>query len=130
MLHVVPELVRNDIRLREIAGRAESLRQLVEESQVEIDFAIPRAVERTGRGLRRAARRLDRVAEEHDAGGLVPRAQRLSPHTLHVAGDSIHEVDHPLFLRRRLELALGADGLRWRGYLLEVGQEIGAGRPA
>ena len=51
-LHVVADLVREDVGLREVARRAEAALQLVEEPEIEIDLAIARTVERPGRGAR------------------------------------------------------------------------------
>jgi hypothetical protein len=49
-LDVVTELVRHDVRHREIAaGRTEARLQLVEEAEVEIHLLVGRAVERPGR---------------------------------------------------------------------------------
>src|SRR5438093_587047 len=49
VLDVVPELVGDDVCLREVAGRSEALAQLVEEGRVEVDLLVRRAVERAGR---------------------------------------------------------------------------------
>ena len=62
ILDMMADLMRDHIGLREIAGRAEALRQLVEEFRVEIDVLVCRAVERPHRRLRGAAARL--VASE------------------------------------------------------------------
>src|SRR5262249_29602458 len=92
-LHVMADLVRDDVGAREIAGRAESLAQLAEESQIQVDAAVRWTVERTGRRLRQAARRLNRIAEQHDAGRLVAAAQRAAPEILNVLHDRVDEVD-------------------------------------
>ena len=73
---MVADLVRDDVRLCEVAGRAEALRQLVEEAQIEINLAVLRAVKRTGRRLRESAGRVDRVAEQHHRGPLLVGAPR------------------------------------------------------
>src|SRR5947209_5770101 len=62
-LHVVPNLVRDDVRLRELARRAELRAQLVEEAEVDIDLFVLRAVERSGGRLRGPATRLRIVTE-------------------------------------------------------------------
>ena len=49
MLHVVPELVGDDIRLREITGRAEPAAQLVIEPEIDVDLFVGRAIERPHR---------------------------------------------------------------------------------
>ena len=52
-LHVMAELVRDDVGLGEVTGCAEALTQLVEEPEVQIDVLITRTVERAARsGLR------------------------------------------------------------------------------
>src|SRR6267154_4479626 len=112
MLNVVAEFVRDDVRFREFTRRSKSPRQLVEKSQIEIDLAVAWTIERTGRRLCRAARRLDRIAEEHDTRPLIAAVQCLRPHALYVVGDGVHEVDQPLFLRRALDLTLSAGRLR------------------
>ena len=43
------DLVRDHVRLSEIAGRPEAVAQLTEERQIEIELLVGRAVERTGR---------------------------------------------------------------------------------
>src|SRR6185437_8924718 len=58
ILHMVANLVRNDIGLREVARRLEALRKLVEELRVEIDLLVGRAVERPHCRLSSAAARL------------------------------------------------------------------------
>src|SRR5690349_14869067 len=65
VLHVMSELVRNDVGLGEIAGRAESLREFVEETEIEIDLLVSGTVERACRTPRRAAAGLDTIAEQH-----------------------------------------------------------------
>ena len=61
VLDVMADLMGDDIGLGEVAGRAEALRQLVEEGRVDVDLLVGRAVERPHRRL------------AHAAGGLVPR---------------------------------------------------------
>src|SRR5262245_8967575 len=119
VLHVMTDLVRDDIRLREVAGRAEALRQLAEESEIEVDLPIARAVERAGRRLREAARRLDGVAEQLHACALIASAEQLFPGLLRVPRHRVDEVDQPLFFRRRLHFAGGAH----RGGARRVGAE-------
>src|SRR5512133_3967855 len=46
VLDVVPDLVRDDVRVRELASRAEARRELPVEAQVDIDLLVERAVER------------------------------------------------------------------------------------
>ena len=56
ILDVVPDFMRDDVRLREIARRLEAALKLVKKTEVEIHALIAGAVERTGGGLRQAAR--------------------------------------------------------------------------
>src|SRR5690606_18035340 len=79
VLDVVSELVGDDIRLREFAGRAEPLRELVEELEVEVDLAVGRAIEGPHRALAKAARRLGGTAEKDELGLTVAIAQQLRP---------------------------------------------------
>ena len=71
LLHVVADLVRQDVRLGELAGRAEASLQLVVEAEVDVDLLVERAVEGAGGGLAVAAAGLHGVAEEHQLGVLV-----------------------------------------------------------
>ena len=47
----MPDLVRDDVGLGEVARRAEALIELLEEREVEIDLAVGGAVERPHRRL-------------------------------------------------------------------------------
>jgi hypothetical protein len=94
------ELVSDDVRAREVAGRAESLAQLVEERQVEIDLLVARTVERPGRRLRHATGRLDDVPEQDDASPHVFWSKRFRPRRLDVVRNGVHEFHETLFLRR------------------------------
>src|SRR5207302_8163953 len=67
VLDVVAHLVRDDVRLRELAGRAEALRQLAVEAEVDIGALVGAAIEGAHRRRRRAAAR----------GGLVPEEDQL-----------------------------------------------------
>ena len=51
----MPDFVRNNVRLCEVAGGPEALVQLAEEREIEIHLVIRRAIEGTGRGRRRSA---------------------------------------------------------------------------
>ena len=48
VLHVMADLVRDNVRLREIARRAEAVVQLLEKRRVEVELPVGRAVERSG----------------------------------------------------------------------------------
>jgi hypothetical protein len=103
VLHVVPELVGNDVGLREVAGRPETS-EVAEESEIKIHLPIPGTVERAGGRLCRPARRVDRISEQHDNRPLVTPSKEPFPCGLGVVRDGVDEVHHPLLLRRRLHL--------------------------
>src|SRR5690349_529882 len=64
-------LVSDDVGLREIAWRAKSPIQFVEEAHIDVDLSIARAVERArGRGGK-TARRIDLVTEHHQPRRLI-----------------------------------------------------------
>ena len=70
-LHVMADLVGNDVGLREIARRAEPRIEVAEERQVQIHLPVVRAVERPHRRLADAAARLCGVGEQHQSRLLV-----------------------------------------------------------
>src|SRR5688572_26297828 len=89
------DLVRDHVGTRKIARRAEPLMQFLEERQIEIDFLIQRAVERTHRRLRKATLRLHRVAEQHQlrlAILLSVPPELLVPHVLRLRQHDRDEV--------------------------------------
>ena len=121
VLHVMPDLVRDHVGLREIARRLEALAQLAVEAEVDVDLLIGRAVERTHRRLREAARRLHRAGEQHQLGLLVLRPglpEQRAPGVLgvgqHHRDESCHRVVGRRLGRRAglLDGALGACALQ------------------
>ena len=68
---MVPDLVRDDVGLREIAGRAEAPLELVEEREVDVDALVGRAVEGSHRRRVEAAGRLHHVREQDQVRLLV-----------------------------------------------------------
>jgi len=64
-LHMMPDFVRQYIRLGKFTRSAEFLTQLIIEPQVDVHFLITGAVERTRSRLGRAARRFSNVAEQN-----------------------------------------------------------------
>ena len=56
-LHVMADLMRNHIGLREVAGRAEAPLQVVVERKIDVHFLVGRTIERPHRRLAGAARR-------------------------------------------------------------------------
>src|SRR5258708_21794337 len=81
VLHVMPDLVGDDVGLRELASlaaaAAEAVLQIVEERSVEINALILRAVEWSHGGLRETAARPRRAPEEHEPLGLVVAVELL-----------------------------------------------------
>src|SRR5262249_24403928 len=75
MLNMMSDFVREHVRLRELAGRAEAGAQLIVESEIDVDLLIARAVERASRRLSKAARRIDGITEEHELGMTVTAGQ-------------------------------------------------------
>jgi hypothetical protein len=106
-MHVMADLVREDVRLREVAGRVETDGGLAEEAEVEVDAAIDSAVEGPGRGRGRAARGRERAAEHDDRRGdvaAVAAPELASPEALDVGYDEGQEAD-----RRRAWIRCAAD---------------------
>jgi hypothetical protein len=94
VLHVVPDLVRDHVRLGEVAGRAEPIAQLAEEIEVDVHLAVGRAVERShGRGRGTAAGvHLAREQVQPGVPVLAPRLLELGrPHRLRVLGQELDE---------------------------------------
>src|SRR5262249_45235351 len=94
LLDVVAELVRDDVGLREVAGRAEAIDELAVERQVDIDLLVLGAVERPGRRLREAAARLRRAREQDELGVVIFGPELLLPRVLDVVKDEGDELDH------------------------------------
>src|SRR5438105_5903382 len=95
VLDVVTDFVRDDVGLREVAGRAEALVELAEEGEIEIHLPIGGAVERPNLGASDAARRLRRAVEEHQHGRHVRIAaltEDLAPRVLGVGEHLRNEV--------------------------------------
>ena len=83
VLHVVAELVGDDVRGRQVAGGAELGLQLVHEVEVDVHEGVGRAVERPGLRRRRAAAGVRAAGEEHELGvrrraGRTPAGTRRS----------------------------------------------------
>src|SRR5690349_13839556 len=70
-LHVVTDLVGNDVGLREISRRAEAFVELLEEGEIEVDLAIRRAIKGSHCGLPEPACRPGGTREQHEDGRLV-----------------------------------------------------------
>jgi hypothetical protein len=62
---MMSNLVRENIRLREIARRSKSLIELIEERQVNVHLLVAWTVKGTGFSACRATARLDGIAKKH-----------------------------------------------------------------
>ena len=71
VLHVVTDLMGDDVRVGEVAIRADLFLHVHKEGEVDIDGLVSRAVERTHGGGGVAAARLHSVGEQHQLRGLV-----------------------------------------------------------
>jgi hypothetical protein len=92
---VVADLVRDDVRLREVAGGAEPVAQLAEEVEVDVHLGVGRAVEGPHRRGRRTAAGVHLAGEHVQPGVLVlpPGLLELgSPDGLRVLHQELNEV--------------------------------------
>ena len=99
------DLVGDNIGLRELAGRLEAARQLVEEAEVEIDPLVGRTIERPHRRLADAALGARGVAEQDQLGIAILAAHPLEDLVPDILGALQHARD---------ELGLGVAGGRGR----------------
>src|SRR6266545_3531434 len=89
-LHVMTNFVRDDVRLREVAGSAKAAIEIAKEREIEIHLAIVGTIERSYRGRGKSARRAHRSVEQHENGLFVlsaltrkdpsPRVLRIAEH--------------------------------------------------
>src|SRR4029450_3516518 len=84
VLDVMADLVRDDVRLREVARSTEPPVELAEETQIEIHPLIARAVKRSGGRPRLATCRVHSVREQHEH-----RLRILLPRPLETRGPRI-----------------------------------------
>jgi hypothetical protein len=77
MLHVMPNLMRNDIGCGEIPRRAKLAQQAAHEIQIYVNALIGGAVKGTNLRLRRAAARTCCAAVKHKHRFLIPSAECL-----------------------------------------------------
>src|SRR5664279_5108312 len=142
VLHVVADLVRDHIGLREFAGVAgatvKARFDLTKKRRVEIDAAVARAVERPHRRLREAAAALLRAGEQPQprrAILLTARPEHFAPGVLGIAQHGCDELTH------RVDRRAGAPAGRPVGLLVvrsaadafraaDQHARIDAGRPA
>jgi hypothetical protein len=143
VLHVVADLVRDHIGLREFArvalATAKACLDLTKKRRVEIDAPVGRAIKRSHRGLREAAAALLRTGEQPQARRpvlLSAGAEDFAPGILGIAQDSCDELTRLIGRRagapRRLPVwllvlrASAADHFR----AADQNARIDAGRPA
>src|SRR5260370_26143437 len=62
---MVPDLVRQHVRLGEFAGGAEPVRQIVVKSEVDIDLLVGRTIKRSRGRLGKTTGRVRRIAEQY-----------------------------------------------------------------
>src|ERR1700730_228816 len=67
-LHVMPQFMRQNVRLRKLAGGSEPAIELIEKTKVDVHLFILRTIEGPRRGSRSTTSRLRRVAEQHEFG--------------------------------------------------------------
>src|ERR1019366_7633900 len=142
VLHVVTDLMRDHIGLREFAGVAlatvKARLDLAKKRRVEINAAIARAVERPHRRLREAAAALLRAGEQPQARRAILLAavpENIAPGILGIAEDGCDELTHRVGRRARapagrpvwlLVMRAAADAFR----AADQHARIDAGRPA
>src|SRR6266849_5963836 len=76
LLHVMADLVRQNIRLHKFAGSSETLLQFIEEAQIDVNLLVFRTVKRASGGLGHATRGINAVAKKHELG--MPTGNRLT----------------------------------------------------
>src|SRR5882672_10265889 len=106
LLHVMADLVRQNIRFRKFAGSSETLPQFIEEAQIDVHLLVFRTVERAGGGLCHPTRGINAVSKKHELCMLVRNpltAQDLGPGLLCVVEherNNLHERFFALISRR------------------------------
>src|SRR5205823_11677654 len=109
MLYMMPELVRQDISLREITGRTKAALKLVVEGEIDVHLLIERTIERAHRRLGSSTSGLCDVAEEHELRVIVRHAslsENRAPCVLHVIEHKGDELYEPIFRGRARNLAI------------------------
>src|SRR5262249_37084540 len=90
VLHVMANLVRQDVGLGEVSRGAEPAFQFVVEAEIDVYLLISGAIKRSRSGLRHATSRIHRITKKHQLGMPVLRAtssENLSPSVLRVIKD-------------------------------------------
>src|SRR4051812_25051495 len=99
------DLVRDDVRLRKVPRRLKTRLQLMEETRVEVNLAVGRAVERTRTRIGKAAARVDLAREQIELGRdvLAPAGpEDGAPRVFGVPEHDGHELSH--LVRGRAQL--------------------------
>ena len=117
---MVTHFVRNDVRLREIAGRLELALEGVIKPQVDVDLAVRRAIEGPHSGVAHPAPGGVAVPVDHEFGHRVRQpdaVELLLPDILRVGQHDGDEFEQPFFFRRALvadlpDLSAAEDGRR------------------
>ena len=107
VLHVMADLVGNDVGLGEVTGRPVPLFEVLEEGEVDVDLVIGRAVERSHRGCCHAAGGLYGAGEHHQHW--FPVVETAGPEygvpgVLRIRQHHRDEVREPFLFRRRTVL--------------------------
>ena len=100
VLDVMPDLVRDNVSLREVAGRAEAILQVAVEREVDVELLVGGAVERPDRGLGITARRLYLAGEKHQRGlaiGPAGPSEDFGPNLLGRTEHGGDEIGHLVF---------------------------------
>ena len=122
VLHVVADLVRDDVGLRKLA-RSTHAAQRVVETQVDVDLLVAGAVERPHGRLPGTAGRGRGAAEQHQLGRVVGAAvalENVGPHHLGVAQDG----------RDKSRLLVGGRWRMRRALLLNLWRRLAAAQQA
>ncbi len=107
---MMADLMGDHVGLREVAGRAELIAQLVVEGQIDIDLPVVGAVKRSGLGACLAAGRVGLAGEQHHLGwrvGQLVLAEHFSPEILGVFHHHAHEVGQLVLSGRRRRERVG-----------------------
>src|SRR5215831_4163520 len=105
VLHVMADLVGDDVGLGEIARGADLVAQVAVERQIDVELVIARTVEGAHCRLGEAAGRLHGAAEQHEARLLVSPAhltEEIAPGVLRVGEDDRDEVAQLIVAGRSL----------------------------
>jgi hypothetical protein len=97
VLHMMPDLMRQHIGLREIAGRAKARAEVVVEPQVDVDVSITRAIKRASRGAGKAAGGLNAPRKERQRRlgiAFAPFGENRRPGVFGVGEDGRDEIPH------------------------------------